>query len=360
MSKIIFLTGATGLVGSYLLKLLVENGYFVYVLTRSKTDKTAEKRVLDILEFWNEEPLPACKRKQLKIIEGDITFPNLGISQRDREELASETEIIYHSAALAELALPLEKIRKINVEGTRNVLDFALKCRAGGKFEKVNHISTAYVVGTKNIEFSEGMLELGQGFNNTYEQSKYEAELLVKEYLKKDLSVSVFRPSMIMGHSKSGKTTSFRLFYHPLHFFSKKIYTRFPANPSCIQNLINVDTVAKAMLLLGEEQEPAVYHLSSPTDTSISWCFNLAAEYFGFKIPEFVSIENFDFSKWTPAQKLLANSYIPYFNYNAIFLSKETRKKLKKYYFNYPEINQPNLFKSFDFCCKKKFIQGKV
>lgn len=258
-----FLTGATGLLGSYLLKILLENANKVYVLGRAKGENGAHKRVLDMLRFWDENIIDKSYLKQLVVIEGDIIYPDFGVkSGYDRERLFSEVEIIFHSAALAELRSPLELIRKINVEGTKNVLEFSSQCRKSGRPIKVNHISTAYVVGNKKgIDFSEDMLELGQGFYNTYEQTKYEAELLVRQYIKNGLDISIFRPSMIMGSTEEGKTNNFRLFYEPLHFFSKKIYNEFPASANCFQNLINIDTVAKALFLLREEKGSNTYHI---------------------------------------------------------------------------------------------------
>lgn len=359
--KTVFLTGATGLVGSYLLKILLKNEYQVYVLARSKDKQSAKDRVLDILKFWDVGITDSNLSKELRIIEGDIIYPDLGIkSKKDIEALISDVEIIFHSAALAELRAPFEIIKKINVEGTRNVLDFALQCKKRGGLKKVNHISTAYVVGTAKIkEFSEDMLELGQGFNNTYEQTKYEAEVLAKEYLNKGLNISIFRPSMVMGDFDEGKINDFRLFYQALHFFSQEIYDEFPADLGCFQNLINIDTVAEAISLLGKIEEPRVYHVTSPQDTSLDSSLRLASDYFGFKLPRFIPIEEFTFSQWTPAQKALAEPYIPYFNYAKKFLSQDTQGILREYDFKYPEIDKNNIMRNLTYCYKRSFIKRK-
>jgi thioester reductase-like protein len=359
--KTVFLTGGTGLVGSYLLKILLENKYQVYVLARSKDSHSARDRVVDSLKFWDDVVVDNNSLKNLKVIEGDIVYPDLGIkSKKDIEALISEAEIIFHSAAVVELRTPLDMIRRINVEGTRNVLDFALLCQKRGKLKKINHISTAYVVGAKNrIQFSEDMLELGQGFHNTYEQTKYEAEVLAKEYLNKDLNISIFRPGMVMGDSKEGKTNNFRLFYQPLHFFSKEIYDVFPVDPECIHNLINVDTVARAIFLLGERKEQRVYNITSPKDAAIPYCLGLAAKYFGFKLPKFISLEEFALEKLTPAQKALSEPYIPYFNSTIVFQSQKTQDTLKEYGFKYPAIDEKNILINFAYCDKKGFIKRR-
>ena len=143
--EVVFLTGSTGFLGSYLLKILLENNHKVYCLARGKK-MPAYQRVVESLNFWDKE-IGEDKLKNLRVIEGDITLPDLGIkSQKEKDELFSEIEIIFHCAALTHLRGELERLRKVNVEGTRNILEFALRCK---HIRRVNHISTAYVVGKK-------------------------------------------------------------------------------------------------------------------------------------------------------------------------------------------------------------------
>ncbi len=360
-NKVALLTGSTGFLGSFLAKELLDKNYFLYLLARPKKNKSAFERVIESLKFVYEDEWTDKLLSRIKVISGDITQDNLGIhSKKEIEELIKEVEIIFHSAALAELRVPLEKIRKINVEGTRNILKFALKCKEKGRLKKVNHISTAYVVGKKITNFSEDMLDLGQEFNNTYEQSKFEAELLINEFREKGLKISIFRPSMIMGDSKTGKTNKFKIFYQLLHAFSLEIYKKFPANLKSTQNLINIDTVAKAVSILGEIEENSTYHIVSPEDTSVEFFMKLVSDYFGFKLPEFIPVEEFNFDEWSPVQKALAEPYIPYFNFKTKFLSQKTQQALKKYNFIYPKIDKNNFFNIFEYWHKKSFVRKSL
>jgi thioester reductase-like protein len=362
MKKNILITGATGFLGSFLIKELLDKGYRIFALARSRNGLSAKQRVFNALKFvyendWNQDSI----NLNLEVIEGDIIYPDLGIKnskQKERTEL--ETDIIIHSAALAELNLPLDVIRRINVEGTKNVLNFALKCKAKGRLYKVNYISTAYVVGNKDIEFDETMLDVGQGFNNTYEQSKFEAELLVREYLKKGLGISVFRPSMIMGHSKTGKTNNFKLFYQPLHFFCNEIFYKFPGNLLCSQNLINIDIVALAISLLFESNDNFVYHIVSLSDIKVEYFMELASDFFGFKIPRFIPIEKFDLNWLSPVQKKIVKPFIPYFNYKTKFVSNFTYARLNTYNFQNFEIDKINIMRVFEYCIKAGFINKHI
>lgn len=355
VKKTVFLTGATGLLGSYLLEILLKNDHKVYALARSNNSKSAKERVRGILRFWDKN----IPENNLSVIEGDIAYPDFGIKAKDTlKKIIPDIDIIFHSAALAQLRVPIDKIRQINVEGTRNLLDFALRCKENGSLKKVNHISTAYVVGKKSdINFSEDMLELGQGFNNTYEQSKYEAEVLAKEYLKKGLNISIFRPSMVMGDTQEGKINDFRLFYEPIHFFSQEIYEEFPADLSSRQNLINIDTVAKTIFLLGARKKPEVYHITSPKDTRVGFFTDLVSSYFGFKMPKFTPSESFNLQNLTPVQRTLAEPYIPYFNFHTKFVSEKTQRVLGEYKFRFPKIDGKNLRKIFSYCNKKGFVK---
>lgn len=355
--RTVFITGVTGLLGSYLLKILLENGHKVYALARRGKTETAYQRVIDLLKFWDESVAPGFL-KNLIVIEGDITLRNFGIgSEATLELLKSEIEIIFHCAALTAFRAPLQMLEKINVQGTKNVLDLALHCK---KMKKINHISTAFIVGNKNINnFNEEMLELGQDFYNAYEQTKYEAEILVKNYQKKGSKIAVFRPSLIIGESLEGKTNNFNFFYEPHRFFSQGLYTEFPMDLKASLNLINVDTAARAIYCLGNREESKTYHIVSPEDTNNYFFAKLSSEYFSFKMPKFAPLEKFDFSKWTSTQKILAESFIPYCNYKIKFLSSYTQNILKEYKFHYPKIDGNNLIRTFEYCDKFGFIRRK-
>ncbi|MBF0532836.1 MAG: SDR family oxidoreductase [Candidatus Omnitrophica bacterium] len=357
MKKNILLTGITGFLGSFLAKDLLKKGYHIFALARGKKDLTAKDRVKCALQFvydddWDSRYIAS----RIKLVEGDIIDPDFGISDKKViADLVQKTDIIIHSAAIAELNMPLERIRPVNVGGTKNVLDFALRCHKFGRLKKVNHISTMYVAGTHQGKFDESMLNVGQDFNNSYERTKFEAEVLVRKYAKKGLNISIFRPSLIMGDSRTGKTNNFRLFYQPLHFFAHEIYDVFPADQHCVQNLINVDTVSRVMVDLVEDEKPGVYHLVSPNDLRVKDFIKLSSQYFHFKPPQLVPAKKFNFKKLTPVQQALAKPFMPYFNNKRDFASQLMKNPAKKI----REVDAKNMNRVFKFCVNQEFIRTK-
>ncbi len=356
--KNIFLTGITGFLGSFLAKDLISHGYKVYGLARPGKGINAQDRVKDSLKFvYGEEWDPQKIKNNLKVIEGDIIYPHLGIKdKKDEEELIKEIDIFIHSAALAELNCQYTQIRRINVDGTKYVLDFAMKCKEKGRLKKFNYISTMYIAGKKEMQFDETMYEMGQSFHNTYERTKFEAEDLIRKYLRKGLNCSIFRPSMIVGDSKEGKTSNFRLIYQPLHFFAKGIYDAFPSDLTCGQNLIHIDVVTRAISELADIERADVYHLVSPNETSIKDFIETAADFFNIQMPLFIHPERFDFNELTPAKRILAKQFFPYFAYRTKFKAERTFKIFDELGIPHQEFTKKNLIKIFEFCLKKRFL----
>ena len=143
--------------------------------------------------------------------------PGLGLTPERRDELAREVTTVIHSAASVSFTLGLDESREINVEGTRNMLDFAESC---AELDRFTYVSTAYVAGTHPGVFGEDQLAEGQEFRNAYEQSKFEAERLVQSH-RRSLPIQVLRPSIVVGEQRSGWTSSFNVLYGPLKAFAR-------------------------------------------------------------------------------------------------------------------------------------------
>lgn len=358
MSEAIFLTGGTGFLGSYLLRILLQQKEkLVISLSRGSTRKEAKERIYKAISLRQNQ----INSYNIKIVLGDIRQKNLGLSYSIYNNIAKQTTVIYHTAALCDFGASLSLARQVNVRGTENVLKFALQCKKNKGFKGVHYISTVAVAGSKKGIFKEKDLEVGQGFNNAYEQSKFEAEQLVVRYREKGLPITVYRPSIITGHSKTGYTSNFRVFYQPLHIFSLELFDEIPADKNSLHYLTPVDTTAESIHLLSTQihSNNQTYHVFNPHGITFGSFLDVASKYFNFHKPKMIPFEDFPKEKLTPIQWALIEPYVPYFNYKIKFHSKKTNSVLNKTSFNWPEVDGHFLKRLFKFCLISGFLKRK-
>jgi len=311
--RTVLLTGATGLIGSYLLKILLLNGHKVFCLARGKAQETARQRVEKALAFWDKKVL-SRHRRNLVVVEGDITAgPRLGLNAAVAATVRKQTEEIFHSAAVTEIGRPLEEIRKTNVHGTKNLLDFAVTCPS---LVKVNHISTAYVAGTHQGIFRETDLDVGQKFNTTYEQSKFEAEQLAHSYRNR-LTVDIFRPAMVVGESRTGKISQFKNVYQFLNLCKLELFDALPILNFSI-NLVFIDDTVKALYIISQKApgDNKTYHIFPAGNVSISSILKKASELMEFKNPRSIQPDAFRTIALTPIQKNILKRSVMSLNFN--------------------------------------------
>ena len=231
----VLLTGATGFVGRELLaRFLDRDDRHVHALVRAGDDCEATAR------------LPAHER--LSVWAGDIERPGLGLDARRADELAERVSTVVHCAASVSFSLGLDESRRVNVDGTGRMVDLAERCASRGDgLERFSYVSTAYVAGAHRGTFGEDSLDVGQSFRNPYERSKFEAERLVRERAS-GLPAQVLRPSIVVGDSRTGWTSSFNVLYPPLRALSRGLVARVPADPQAIVDVVPVDHVADVVL----------------------------------------------------------------------------------------------------------------
>lgn len=240
----VLLTGATGFVGMELLRrFLMAGDRQVYALVRAPDDQAAAGR------------LPAHDR--LSAVAGDIERPDLGLSQQTADMLAEEVSTVVHCAATVSFDLPLDRSRQVNVGGTSNVADLAARCR---RLERLTYVSTAYVAGEPPGLFREDQLDVGQRFRNPYEQSKFEAEQMIRRRATQ-LPLQILRPSIIVGDSRTGRTSSFNVLYGPLKALARGRIPAIPARRSSPVDIVPVDYVADRAYELATTGPEGTFHL---------------------------------------------------------------------------------------------------
>ena len=195
------LTGFPGFLGSALLPKLLDRREGVVALC------PVQRRYLDaawerVGQLEDEHP---HVRDRIELVTGDITVPGLAIDSSVRGALDHVTEL-WHLAAVYDLAVPAEVAHRVNVVGTGHVLDL---CRSLPRLERLQYVSTCYVSGRYDGEFSEDALAEDQPFRNHYESTKYEAELLVRDAMAAGLRATIYRPGIVVGDSGTGATQKF-------------------------------------------------------------------------------------------------------------------------------------------------------
>jgi thioester reductase-like protein len=276
----VLITGATGFVGMELMARVLEDGdRRVWALVRSPTDEGAAERVRSILSSLVPDPDAVAHR--VVPVAGDLRLPGLGLDPRRRDEIAAQVDEVIHAAASVSFTLPLAEARAINVDGTGRVIELAAHVHACGRLRRFAHVSTAYVAGTHQGVFTEEDLDRGQGFHNTYERSKWEAERLVREHAER-LPVQVFRPSIVVGDERSGWTSSFNVIYTPLRAYARGALPAVPARRAAPVDIVPVSFVARAILALSDAGAGLTFNLAAGPDAStVGELIDEAADHLG-------------------------------------------------------------------------------
>lgn len=222
----LLLTGATGLLGRYVLRDALLAELPVAVLVRPSRRAGARQRVDELLTGWESAHGRLLPRPV--VLTGDLAAAGCKLDPYAVEWLAIHCKAVVHSAADLTFYSPpeTEKTRtsgthatpepwRTNVEGTRHLLEL---CERTG-IKQFHHISTAYVCGIRSGLVREAELDVGQNRSNDYEQSKAAAERLVQAANHLD-SATIYRPSIIVGDSRTGFTSTFQGFYAPLRLLA--------------------------------------------------------------------------------------------------------------------------------------------
>ncbi|HWD65847.1 MAG TPA: SDR family oxidoreductase, partial [Solirubrobacteraceae bacterium] len=226
----VLLTGATGFLGvEVLARYLEQDTRNVIALVRAADDSAAQQRIDDTLAGALGEAAGDYAGR-VQAVAADVARPGLGLPPARVRELAERSGTVVHCAASVSFALPLSCAREVNVGGTSEMIAFAEAAMERGGLDRYVQISTAFVAGTHAGRFSERDLYLGQDFRNPYEQSKCEAELLIRAAQR--LPVTVLRPSIVVGDRRTGWTAAFNVIYWPLRAFAKGLLGTVPAVPS--------------------------------------------------------------------------------------------------------------------------------
>ena len=251
-----FVTGATGFIGKRLVKKFLERkGTVVYFLLRKESaDKVAELR-----SYWGVSAARAVP------VFGDLKSKKLGVAAEDVKKLKGQIDHFHHLAAVYDLSADTESQVAVNVEGTRNTVEFARAIDAG----HFHHVSSIAAAGLYEGVFREDMFDEAEGLDHPYFMTKHESEKIVRQECK--MPWTVYRPAMVVGDSQTGEMDKID---GPYYFF--KLIQRIrqilpPWMPSVgleggRVNIVPVDFVVNAINVISHQASigKKCFHLVDP------------------------------------------------------------------------------------------------
>jgi thioester reductase-like protein len=374
MDSHFFITGGTGLVGLNLIPRLLVSfpGSTITLLVRGSNDEEAVKRLDDIRgQIGKEYNIPDAG-KRIEGMRGDVNLEGCGLTSSQLDRIVSRATHIIHGAATIRFDHPIEEARAINCGGTRRMLSIAEMCLERGNLQRFVYIGSSSVSGQRAGNIFEHELEMGQKFFNTYEQSKNESERIVRDHFER-IPSTIFRPSIIIGDSRNGKTTSFNVIYIPLRLLHKGMLTYVPGTPDTLMDLVPIDWVDDAMVQIMSRPESIgnVYHITAGPKRAahLSEVVERAIDYFEIHTPlkrkrtiEYITREEFERrrSRMRGREEALMgqlDTLLPYVSINRLFDSRNTDLLLKGSGIEFP------LFKDyadtiFEYCLKTNW--GKL
>ena len=269
LNETIFVTGFPGFLATRLVKRLAIEGARFILLTQPEFVPVACETSLQIARDTGSS------LQNFEIVDGDITKPDLGMSAAGLEKARQETSTVFHLAAIYDLAVAQDVAATVNVEGTMNMNQFAKSVK---NLRRYHYVSTCYVAGKRQGVIRENELHHEAGFRNHYEQTKYLAEISVN-VLKSDLPVTIHRPSVVCGDSKTGETAKYDGIYYLIHYLRKwpvGLTLLNIGNPEVSLNLVPVDFVIESMVALAKDDRAigATVQLADPAPLSTQELFD--------------------------------------------------------------------------------------
>ncbi len=334
-----FLTGGTGFIGRFLVEKLLARGGTVHVLVREQSLGKLDK----LRERWG------ATDDQVKAVIGDLAQPKLGIDAKTLKALNGKVDHVFHLAAVYDMGADEESQSVVNIEGTRNAIEAATAMEAGC----FQHVSSIAAAGLFKGTFREDMFEEAEKLDHPYLKTKHESEKVVREECK--LPFRIYRPGMVIGHSKTGEMDKVD---GPYYFFKmiQKIRNALPQWMPTVGieggrlNVVPVDFVVNAMDHIAhlDGEDGKCFHLVDSDPYKVGEILNIFAEaghaprmamridarMFGF-IPPFIrqSVKNLPPVKRLTSAILndlgIPPSVMSFINYPTRFDARETERVLK-------------------------------
>jgi len=363
-NQTILLTGSTGLLGNYLLyELLNQTNGLIYCIVRSESDKFAKNKVIEqmkYLELWNS----SFENRIIAII-GDLSKPLIGIDKQKYDHLCEEVDVIYHNGAQINSMFSYKALKPVNVLSTIELVKLA-SLKKTKVFHYISSIAVFFSgLYLNNIVKEHEYPEYDSLFKGGYRQTKWVSEHIMLNAIKKGLPASIYRPGLILGHSKTGMTPNFNnLFYNVIK--SVLFLKKYPELKSKM-NICPVDFVSKAIIniSMNERSIGNNFHITNPISITWNEIFKIIKSI-GYDITP----SNFhdwiedltQFAKKNPRHNFsimlrnLKSSQFNIFTEKPEFDTMKTQKILAKSLLFCPEVNEKLITTYFTFMKHKNFL----
>ena len=264
----IFLTGATGYIGSYLAAGFLEQHVEpLNVLVRASGTDEAERRMWQALQLHFAFPMfREYLATRVRIFRGDLTAPRFGLSSDEYSELVASTDSVLHCAA--SLNRKSEKsCLNVNLRGTLEVVQLARRAHADHGLRRFSEMSTVAVAGHRSNEVvtEDCAIDWERSDYDPYARTKKFTEHMIRQLLP-EVPITIFRPSIVLGDSRYPETTQFDM-VKAFVFLAGLPVLPFPSRDKI--DIVNVDFVADAIATLHQKESPQhdTYHLSSGVES---------------------------------------------------------------------------------------------
>jgi thioester reductase-like protein len=260
----VFVTGATGYLGSYVAaRLLAKHDQPVNLLVRAKSVREAERRLWAALQLHMPfATFAGFLRSHVEVYLGDITQPRCGLDARSHARLLDNTDSVIHVAA--SLNRRSERLcQNVNLRGTLEVIQLARAIRDRRGLRRFSDVSTTAVAGERSHEVvrEEDAIDWERRDYDPYARTKKFCEHMV-ETLLPDVPCSVFRPATVIGDTRFGATTQFDMVRAVLTLAKMKVV---PLQPDARHDIVPADYVGHAIADIHQREAPKyrIYHLSA-------------------------------------------------------------------------------------------------
>jgi nucleoside-diphosphate-sugar epimerase len=277
----VLMTGFPGFLGSALLPgILRRTDSTAICLVQAKFAALARQRVA---EMTTADP---SLRGRIQLVEGDITQHGLGLVAEALDQVSEA----WHLAAVYDLTVPRELAVRVNVQGTRNVLDALERCP---NLQRLHYFSTCYVSGRYAGPFGEDDLDVGAPFNNFYEETKHRAESDVRQRMSAGIPATIYRPSIVVGDSRTGETQKFDGPYFIMQWLlrqPRRAVLPVAGDPTMSRvNVVPRDFIVDAVNYLSGRSvsEGRTYQLADPRPLTVDEMIDAISRAVGTKLIKF-------------------------------------------------------------------------